>query len=706
MSANQQSSLLLKRQLNELKKNPVEGFSAGLTDENNIYEWEATLSFPPEYPLLPPKMKFVTEMWHPNVYTSGDVCISILHAPGEDAYGYEDAGERWLPVHTVESIVLSVISMLSSPNDQSPANLEAAKEWRDQFPVFKKKVQRIVRRSLDAIIVNIRSIIIINVERYIELRKQNGTNPDESQFFAAEAAFWPKVDEHVQRFKRYLNDELQDLAREAIPVDLLHEEASRRTKMNSKLSEHDALILSLLRWFKFEYMKWVDSPLCPNCNRATKFQRHEPPSSEDIIHEGTRREVYICENCNLTTPFVRYEGLRKLMETRRGRCGEWANLFTLFCLAMGFETRYVLDFTDHLISLNPVIVHLDPSEGEGSYDQPLLYEKGWKKPLSFIFAFGEYEVVDVISRYSRDRIGVLLRRNTIRENWLAKKLEERTKSLRQNLTASALQELLDRDVLEREELVNPPKRAAKESEMMGRQSGSKDWRVSRGEIGRQVPAYSSSTKSISSGGKNSIILTESLPDQKGGAWIPVDLHLSMQVEFCIRITPPARSNGADGMALVFQGEGEAVLGQGGCHMGYAGIPHSLAIEFDTYRSQDTCSDPAGDHVSVQSRGPQPNSAHHAFSMGCTSSVPSLATGKPLWVRVVYQLASGIEVAMADAKPISDDDFNVILHIPVDILKTIAIAPGRKTYIGFTAATGGLHQRHEVLEWTVFRIQNS
>ncbi|CAG8686289.1 17_t:CDS:1, partial [Acaulospora colombiana] len=44
----------------------------------------------------------------------------------EDKYGYEDAGERWMPVHTVETILLSVISMLSSPNDESPANIEAA----------------------------------------------------------------------------------------------------------------------------------------------------------------------------------------------------------------------------------------------------------------------------------------------------------------------------------------------------------------------------------------------------------------------------------------------------------------------------------------------------------------------------------------------------------------------------------------------------
>ncbi|KAL5220653.1 hypothetical protein ABZP36_025366 [Zizania latifolia] len=73
------------------------------------------------------------------VYPDGRVCISILHPPGEDPSGYELASERWTPVHTVESIVLSIISMLSSPNDESPANIEAAKEWREKRDDFKKK---------------------------------------------------------------------------------------------------------------------------------------------------------------------------------------------------------------------------------------------------------------------------------------------------------------------------------------------------------------------------------------------------------------------------------------------------------------------------------------------------------------------------------------------------------------------------------------
>ncbi|XP_029684966.1 ubiquitin-conjugating enzyme E2 G1-like isoform X1 [Takifugu rubripes] len=149
----------------ELNKNPVEGFSAGLIDDDDIYKWEvviigpqdtlfeggffkAYLTFPYDYPLRPPKMKFITEIWHPNVAKNGDVCISILHEPGEDKFGYEKPEERWLPIHTVETIMISVISMLADPNSDSPANVDAAKEWReDPNGEFKRKVARCVRKS-------------------------------------------------------------------------------------------------------------------------------------------------------------------------------------------------------------------------------------------------------------------------------------------------------------------------------------------------------------------------------------------------------------------------------------------------------------------------------------------------------------------------------------------------------------------------------
>ena len=63
------------------------------------------------------------------VAKNGDVCVSILHEPGEDKFGYEKPEERWLPIHTVETIMISVISMLADPNSDSPANVDAAVSW-------------------------------------------------------------------------------------------------------------------------------------------------------------------------------------------------------------------------------------------------------------------------------------------------------------------------------------------------------------------------------------------------------------------------------------------------------------------------------------------------------------------------------------------------------------------------------------------------
>ncbi|MCL7030020.1 hypothetical protein MKW94_014503 [Papaver nudicaule] len=166
MAGNSQAALLLAKQLHDLMKNPVDGFFAGLVNDDNIFEWSITIlgpagtpydggffnavmTFPEDYPVRPPTVKFVSDMWHPNVYPDGKVCISILHDPGEDPLGYELSSERWLPIHTVESISLSIISMLSSPNDESPANVDAAVEWRDKKDEFIKKVKRIVRRSIE-----------------------------------------------------------------------------------------------------------------------------------------------------------------------------------------------------------------------------------------------------------------------------------------------------------------------------------------------------------------------------------------------------------------------------------------------------------------------------------------------------------------------------------------------------------------------------
>lgn len=63
----------------------------------------------------------------------------------------ETAEERWRPILGVEGIIVSVISMLSDPNDESPANIDAAVMWRNDREAFKKKSRLIVRKSQDAL---------------------------------------------------------------------------------------------------------------------------------------------------------------------------------------------------------------------------------------------------------------------------------------------------------------------------------------------------------------------------------------------------------------------------------------------------------------------------------------------------------------------------------------------------------------------------
>jgi len=75
------------------------------------------------------------------------VCISILHA-GQDQFGYEHDSERWSPVQSVEKILLSVLSMLAEPNIESPASIDAAKQWRDDRSGFEARVKAQVEASL------------------------------------------------------------------------------------------------------------------------------------------------------------------------------------------------------------------------------------------------------------------------------------------------------------------------------------------------------------------------------------------------------------------------------------------------------------------------------------------------------------------------------------------------------------------------------
>ena len=155
--------MALRRLMTEYKQitsDPSPYYSVDV-NEKNFFVWKVTIfipdpdscfyqglfecmfTFPNTYPNKPPEFKFTTKFPHPNVYPDGKVCISILHE-GKDEFGYEHISERWNPSHSVNSVLMSVITMLSNPNFESPANVDASVLWKNNPTEYKKMIYKLI----------------------------------------------------------------------------------------------------------------------------------------------------------------------------------------------------------------------------------------------------------------------------------------------------------------------------------------------------------------------------------------------------------------------------------------------------------------------------------------------------------------------------------------------------------------------------------
>merc|ERR1711977_223795 len=138
-----------------------------------IYEgayFKARMKFPETYPMDPPDMVMLQPMLHPNIYEDGRLCISILHPPGDDPTSGELASERWSPVQSVSTVLLSVISMLNEPNVSSPANVDAGVMFRNKRVEYDAIVKQQVEDSKK---IALRDGIIVptTVEEYCPKKK-------------------------------------------------------------------------------------------------------------------------------------------------------------------------------------------------------------------------------------------------------------------------------------------------------------------------------------------------------------------------------------------------------------------------------------------------------------------------------------------------------------------------------------------------------
>ena len=317
-----------------------------------------------------------------------------------------------------------------------------------------------------------------------------------------ERQFYQKMESSITLVMTYEDPRLQQQAREVIPIVQLQEEAQQsldklqhpasedQATNNHKLDIQDCLLLALLSWFKNSFFKWMNSPDCSSCGNTTSSQGMVAPTEEDLRWGGNRVENYRCNTCGHFTKFVRYNHPGKLLQTRVGRCGEWANCFTLCCRALNFEARYVLDWTDHVWTevyseSQKRWLHCDPCEN--ACDKPLLYEVGWGKKLTYVIGFSKDDVQDVTWRYSANHTELMKRRNECREKWLVSTVENLVRKRWQMLSETRRNTLTQRKLTELVELITP--KTADGQNLSGRISGSVAWRQVRGELGNQ-PANS------------------------------------------------------------------------------------------------------------------------------------------------------------------------------------------------------------------------
>lgn len=326
---------------------------------------------------------------------------------------------------------------------------------------------------------------------------------------AHEKEFIAKLQSYREQVLQYEDPFLLSKCLSIIPVPLLTKRAEEEEKANeppaplepskSLARKRDYLLRELMKWFKTEFFSWVDKPKCDFCGgESTVATGGGIPTEQERRGGASRIEVYSCTLCHSYTRFPRYNKADKLLETRKGRCGEWAQAFTLCCRALGFDARFVVDWTDHVwtevySNFRGKWCHCDPCEN--AFDKPLLYELGWGKKLSFVIAFSADEVVDVTRRYTRKWNEVVARRSQfIKEDSLqilitGADMMQRFTHTRDEQRKAELQARREYEQKELEGMVVNQAPVDRDG-LVGRISGSEEWRKNRGECGVGVTTSS------------------------------------------------------------------------------------------------------------------------------------------------------------------------------------------------------------------------
>jgi len=134
----------ISKELEEIQKDPPAGCSAGPVNDD-IYNWEGvifapsdspyaggvfklSIRFPTDYPFSHPHVQFITPIYHPNINSSGGICLDILK-------------KQWSPALTISKVLLSILSLLTDPNPNDPLVPDIAKLYKDDRAAYEMKAR-------------------------------------------------------------------------------------------------------------------------------------------------------------------------------------------------------------------------------------------------------------------------------------------------------------------------------------------------------------------------------------------------------------------------------------------------------------------------------------------------------------------------------------------------------------------------------------
>jgi ubiquitin-conjugating enzyme E2 D/E len=136
----------IQKEYKDIVKDCPPNITTGPTIDENMYDWKASIlgpekspyegglflldiNFPSDYPFKPPKIKFTTKIYHPNISSNGDICLDILK------------DKAWSPALTLLKVLLSISSLLTDPNPDDPLAGDAARLYKSDIEKYNQVVK-------------------------------------------------------------------------------------------------------------------------------------------------------------------------------------------------------------------------------------------------------------------------------------------------------------------------------------------------------------------------------------------------------------------------------------------------------------------------------------------------------------------------------------------------------------------------------------